>query len=109
MINARPNIQEIKLTSITQKPANYSEKETRKEIEDRLTEEDLSEEDKEYLTDLLDNLGESEERYLVYAHDNLPAHRDHEFVPFRKELDPMLEVVFDAFDEICRRMKDGEA
>lgn len=92
----------------TQKPADYSPDKTRQEINEMLSEEDIDNEDKEYLTSLLDYVDECEERYLVFAHDNLPGDRDHEYVPFCKELNPMLAVVFDAFDEICRRQSPEE-
>lgn len=97
--------------SSTQQPSEYSSKETEKEINSLLedNDEDLSTNEKEYLRDLLLYVDDGEIYYLAYAHDNIPEGRDHEFVPYRKELSPMLEVVFDAFDEICRRMKDGEA
>jgi len=87
----------------TQKPTDFDADETRKEIEEMLQEEDLDEEDKEYLGDLLEHLYDGEERYLVYAHDHLPPNRDHEYVPVQKKLNPWLEVIFDAFDEVCRR------
>lgn len=91
--------------SSTQKPTDYDPEGTRKEIEERLKDEDedLSEEEKTYLEDLLYQVDEREERYLVYAHDNLPSNRDHEFVPYIKKLNLWLEVIFDAFDEICQR------
>jgi hypothetical protein len=102
-------LEKLKIAS-TQVPTNYSEDDTREQIKEMLDDEDndLDEEDKEYLENLLDYTGDGEMRYLCYAHDNLPSGRDHEFVPYRKVLNPMLAVVFDAFDEICRRMKDGE-
>ena len=92
----------------TQKPSDYDHEATREEIKEMLNEEDIDEEDKEYLEDLLDHLDEGEERYLVYAHDNLPKGRDHEFVPLRKKLNPWLEVIFDAFEEICERKSMSE-
>lgn len=91
----------------TQVPAKFDSDLTRKEIEERLTEEELSEEDKEYLKEILEDVDECEERYFVYAYDRLPSNRDFEFIPSVKSLNPMLEVVFDAFDEICSRMKDN--
>jgi hypothetical protein len=100
-------VEKLRISS-TQKPTRFSPKETEKEIRERLADEDdVSDADREYLEDLLNNLEDGEERYQVYAHDNLPAERDFEYVPYQTELDPMLEVVFDAFDEICRRMKEA--
>jgi hypothetical protein len=100
-------VEKLRIAS-TQKPSNFSLEETKKEIEERLSkgkDDGMSDEDKDYLNDLLEHLYDGEERYQVYAHDNLPNNRDFEFVPYRTELNPMLEVVFDAFDEICERMK----
>ena len=90
--------------SSTQKYSDFSSYETEKDINKRLTDdEDLSDEDKEYLNDLLNYVHECEERYMVYAYDNLPKDRDHEFIPLVKKLNPWLEVIFDAFEEICKR------
>jgi hypothetical protein len=96
--------------SSTQKISDYDSEDTRKEMEKMISNEDenLDEEDREYLKSLLDYVDECEERYLVYAHDNLPKNRDHEFVPYIKKLNPWLEVIFDAFDEICQRYKRKE-
>jgi len=92
----------------TQKPSDYDPERTRKEIEERLAgkEEELDEDEKEYLKDLLNQVDECEERYMVYAYDNLPKGRDYEFIPLIKKLNPWLEIIFDAFDEICRRGKN---
>lgn len=91
--------------SSTQEPCEHDPEGTRKEIEDQLQEEDLDDEDKEYLESLLDHVDDGEERYLVYAHDNLPPSRDHEYVPHAKSLNFWLEAIFDAFDEMCVRKK----
>jgi hypothetical protein len=101
--------EKIRIAS-TQVPTAYSEDDTIEEIKEMLVDEEnqLDEEDTKYLNNLLDHTGDGEMRYLCYAHDNLPHYRDSEFVPYRTRLDPMLSVVFDAFDEVCRRLKDGE-
>lgn len=93
--------------SSTQEISDYDPENTRREIEKMPTDQDenLDEEDREYLKSLLNYVDECEERYLVYAYDNLPKNRDHEFVPHIKKLNPWLEIIFDAFDEICQRYK----
>lgn len=96
-------LEKLRIAS-SQKPCNFSEEKTRKEIEELLNDEDCDKEEKEYLEDILSHVDDGEERYLVYAHDNLPPNRDHEFVPHGKELNPWLECIFDVFDEVCRRM-----
>lgn len=97
-------VEKIKIAS-TQKPLKFNPERTEEEINEMLSEEDIDDEDKMYLESLLSYLHDGEERYLVYAHDHLPSHRDHEFVPYVETLDEWLEVIFDAFDEICRRME----
>ena len=94
--------------SSTQKISDYDPEGTKKEIEERLKEDDLGEDEKDYLNDLFNYVDECEERYMVYAHDNLPKNRDYEFIPITKKLNPWLEVIFDAFDEICRRKKNNK-
>lgn len=100
-------LEKLRISS-TQKPCDFDADLTRQEIESQMAEEDIDEEDKAYLENLLGYLDEGEERYLVYAHDNLPRNRDHEYVPISKRLNPWLEVIFDTFDEICRRMETEE-
>lgn len=97
--------EKIRIAS-TQETSNYDPNATREEIERLIKDEELDQSEKEYLNDLLSYVDESEERYLVYAHDHLPNNRDHEFVPHMKSLNSWLEVIFDAFDEICRRKND---
>jgi hypothetical protein len=101
-------LEKLRISS-TQKPTIFSAEETKKEINEMLSDPDrgLNDEEKEYLNELLGYADEDEMRYLVYAHDNIPSRRDFEFVPAAHELTPWLRVVFDAFDEICRRMKQS--
>jgi hypothetical protein len=52
---------------------------------------------------------DSEWEYVAFAHgDNKPGFIDHEDVPYVTRTKQWLRVVFDAFDEICRRMKENE-
>lgn len=46
--------------------------------------------------------------YTYCAYRNLPKGIDGESVTFMKKIKPQLQVVFDAFEEICRRMKEEE-
>jgi len=90
--------------SSTQKPSDFDPDGTEKKIREMLKEEeDISNEDKEYLEDIIPQVYECEERYMVYAYDNLPKGRDPEYIPIVKKLNPWLECIFDAFDEICKR------
>jgi len=92
----------------TQKFSDYDPKATRLEIENRLRhdnidEDELETDEREYLENLLEYVDECEERYIVYSYDHLPQGRDYEYIPIIKKLNPWLEVIFGAFDEICRR------
>jgi hypothetical protein len=50
---------------------------------------------------------DTEWEYTAYAHgSNKPGFIDHEDVPLCKRTKQWLRIVFDGFDEICRRMKE---
>ena len=91
----------------SQETHKYSSEETRKEIEELLSGNNegdpLTIEESEYLNDLLDCVDESYERYMVYAYDNQVGRFDFENIPCVKKINPWLECIFDAFDEICSR------
>lgn len=67
---------------------------------------DKLEEMKKYYTDLLDYVHLSEWEYISYAYNNYPSFVDVEQVPFVKSTNIQLQVVFDAFDEICDRVEN---
>lgn len=94
----------------TQEYSSFSSKDTTEEIREKIKdeEENYSEKEKEYFESLLSYVDESEERYMVYAHDNLPNSLDSESIPFRKKLKPWLECIFDAFDIMCTKLKEEE-
>jgi hypothetical protein len=96
--------------SSTQVATEFDSESTKKEIEKLLAEEeDLTDEEKEYLSGCLDHADEGEFDYEYYAHrENCGRFEDHEYVPHEKKLNIQLQAVFDSFDEICRRMKSGE-
>lgn len=93
-------------TSSPQTSGEFSPDKTEEEINERLKEEDLNEECKVYYESLLNYVHDGEIYYLGYAHSNMPDGMDHENVPFVKEMHYWLKAVFDAFDEICRRMEN---
>lgn len=66
---------------------------------------DLSEEEREWLCDLSDASDEGEYNYIAKAMDR-PSSFDAENIPHGKRTDYQLEAVFDAFDEICKRLKE---
>lgn len=62
----------------------------------------------EYLNELLNRVDLSEFEYTSYAYNECPRWLDGEYVPFCKSIKHQLLIVFDAFDEICRRIKETE-
>ena len=64
------------------------------------------EEAKEYYEYLLNYVDESEWYYEANAYTEMPSFFDSEGVPNVKKVKIWLQIVFDAFDEICRRMKE---
>jgi len=103
-------IEKLKRSSC-QEPEEFDAEETEAQIKKLLAEEDdLDEQEKEYLEGCLNNVGDGEFDYTRYAHrENIGRFQDHESVPHCKKIKIQLQVVFDAFDEICRRMKEGVA
>lgn len=103
-------IEKLKISS-TQVPGKYDSTKTEEEIRKLLAEDDIDEdkltnEEKEYLNDLLLCVDdEFEYTYSAYR-NNVGKFSDYERVPYTKTLDYGLLAVFDAFDEICRRMKE---
>ena len=97
-----------------QSHVRYNSEETAKEIQSLINgglEEqgyeggDL-EKTKGWLTDLLEYTDdELEYTYQAYRGDN-PTQMDYENIPFAKQGSVQLEIVFDAFDEICNRLKN---
>lgn len=91
----------------------YDTEETAKEIEEMLNggleeygyEGEELEQMKEYLTECL-AVSDDELEYTYQAYRNMPSFMDYEQVIFRKSPHRWLLAVFDAFDEICRRMKE---
>jgi len=107
-------LEKLRIAS-TQNGEEFSSELTKKEIEQHLAE--LKEEDwkpeileeiKEYYTECLNVVEDGEWVYSAYAYQNFPSFWDHECVPFRKRIKPHLQVVFDAFEEICKRLKAQE-
>ena len=101
-----------KLTnSSTQVASEYSPVATKKTILELLKDEDndLTEEEKDYLNECMDNLYDCELDYTYFAYrDNVGRFEDAEYVPFEKEINPWLLYIFDGFEEICRRIKDNK-
>ena len=58
----------------------------------------------EYYSNLLDYVECSEWEYTAYAYNNFPSFLCAEDVPFVKVIKNRLQIVFDAFEEICNRL-----
>ncbi|MFA5528443.1 MAG: hypothetical protein WC996_07485 [Peptostreptococcales bacterium] len=101
----------------TQEPYEYNSEETAELIKEKLR--DLEEEYdngdidekeynqyKEYYVEECLYYVDDEIEYLYNAfRGNKPSNLDYEDVPYVRTVKPQLNIVFDAFDEICKRLK----
>lgn len=86
-----------------QNPSTYDSVSTVELLNKELEEEDLTEKEKTYLEDCLYH-SDDEIEYMYHAfRNNIGRYEDYEQVPLSKELNVWLLIVFDAFEEICRR------
>jgi len=94
----------------TQKYKEYNSENTVKAINrllDNKEEEELTEEEIEYLNDCI-YYSDDEIEYKHHAFRNsCGMFDDYERVPFEETNNIWLDIIFDAFDEICRRYKEG--
>jgi len=100
----------------TQKGREYDPEATQKALQDGIDGDlekygyagDDLEQAKEFYKNCLDFLY-TEEEYIAFAHgDDMPDFIDHSDVPFEQKIKQWLLMVFDAFEEICRRLKNNE-
>lgn len=93
-------------TSSVQKSHKWSSEETLKELyrykEDYLNE-NTSQEELDWLEDL-ENCIDDKYEYIYSAYRCYPSDMDTEYIAFGEKRHYWLEVVYDAFDEICRRL-----
>lgn len=100
----------------TQKGREYDSEATLKELEDGinggLEEYGYEGDDLEVMKEYYENCkmySDTEWEYIAYAHgDDKPSFIDHDQVPFVQRTKQWLMIVYDGFDEICRRIKDNE-
>lgn len=79
--------------------------ELEEELENGDIDEDTYDEYKEYYEDYcLYYIDENKHTYLTNAHNHIPSKMDHEDVPYVTDILPRLKIIFDAFEEICRRL-----
>jgi hypothetical protein len=105
-------LEKLKMYS-EQEGEDFSSDLTKKEIEEGINggleeygyEGDKLEQAIEYYNELLDYVDLQEWEYVSFAYNNFPNFMDAEDVPFVKEIKVRLKIVFDAFEEICKRLK----
>jgi hypothetical protein len=100
----------------SQEHSKYDPEETEKELLELINggleeygyEGEQLEKAKEWLNDLLYYVDdELEYTYHAYRGGN-PTDMDYEYIPFCKKGSYQLEIIFDAFDEICKRLKEED-
>jgi len=57
------------------------------------------------LLEIADSEDELEYTYKAYRDSSKPDFIDYEDIPYYKEIPIQLNIIFDAFDEICKRLK----
>ncbi len=101
-------------TASVQVVSEFCSVETEKEIQELINSglEDYGYKDteldvlKEWFKDLLEYV-DDEIEYTYYAYRyNKPAILDYEMIPFCKKINTWLLIIFDAFDEMCNRLKE---
>lgn len=91
--------------SSTQVGEEFSETKTIQEIKERLAECGSDKKYKGYLKECLGRIeGDSSDAYKAWAYENYPDHMDYECVPYATDTKFWLKVVFDGFDEMCKRL-----
>lgn len=97
-------IEKLQISS-TQNGLEFDSEGTEKRIQE-LLEEGVTDREREYLEGCLNTLEDGGWYYEQYAYsENCGKFEDYECVPFEKRVVFHLKVVFDAFDEICKRYK----
>ena len=91
-----------------QEPTDFDSEATRNEIRERLDEPGLSEELIDYYEMIELYVDEGYDGYYyAHAYGNIPDGLDSDDVPVVRKTKSQLLCVFDAFDEICRRLKEA--
>lgn len=89
-----------------QEPEEFDPEGTIQEIDEKLKNPDLTEEEKEYFEDIKSYVDEPYDGYyIVHSIEKLPKSIDYDDVPHIRKIISRLLYVFDAFEEICRRLK----
>lgn len=91
----------------TQRSKEFDAEATAKEIEGLLadTDNDYSENEKDFLAECLCKANDGNELdYTAFAYREAPSGWDYEGTPFCEKTKPQLLYVFDAFEEVCKRL-----
>ena len=91
--------------SSTQNPYTFDPEEAKSEIDDLLKEHEWSHEEIEFLNSLRQASDLTEGEFVAACY-NYPPGFDTEMMPTGKVYDHSLLVVFDAFEEICKRLSE---
>lgn len=97
-------IEKLQISSC-QDPYDFEQSKVKEEVEQLKKDHDLSEEEIEFLDDLVIEAGEGKYAFIAKIMNDKPNDLDYEFLPNGKVVQWWLQVVFDAFDEICHRLK----
>lgn len=99
-------VQKLRMAS-EQTSSQFDREETVKEIQEfrKDYEDDIPEEIAEWLK-TLEYYSDDEIEYTYHAYREKPGDIDYESVPFGKKSHIRLEIVFDAFDAICDKLKN---
>lgn len=93
--------------SSCQEPAKYDAKRTEEAIKEFLKEEDLSEENREFLEELLTKV-DDELEFLYYAFREGNHSIDYEYMPYVKSVNYHFLAIMDGYNEICKRLRESE-
>lgn len=88
--------------------SNYLSKEFDELLEDYKDECDPEQykELQEFVKECIYN-SDDEHSYVNYAYSHKPNFISYEYMPTGRVLHPQLNIIFDAFEEICQRLKEG--
>lgn len=86
----------------------FNTEQTEKDIDyyvENYVNEDTSEEELNWIEELRENT-DDEYNYIHKAYRDHPSDVDTEYIPLGKVRNPRLNIIYDAFEEICSRIKD---
>lgn len=91
-----------------QDSSEFDTEQTEKDIDyyvENYVSENTSQEELDWIEELRENT-DDEYNYIHKAYRDYPSDVDTESIPFGKVRNPRLNIIYDAFDEICSRIKE---